>query len=224
MTAADVADFVGKLWGNLDSFSIQIFFRLLQFGRKAGVELAQDILPEHLACLYFVQLGFHMSGKSGIYHVGELVLHQLGNNFAQGGGTQRLSFLYNVFTIHDRRNCGSKCGGTTDSLLFQHLDQRCFAVAGRRLSEVLRSVYVLQIQGFSLAQVRQGRVAFAILFVLRNFIYCGETGKTLSRVGSAEEMGAGSDVNGKVVIDCVCHLARQETTPDQLIKTVLLLG
>ena len=96
LLAAHVAHLVGQLVRHLDALAVQVLFRLIQLRLEPGIELPQQVLPVLFARFYLVQIFLHPSGKGGVNHIVELVLHQPRHHLAQGGGTQGAPFLDHI--------------------------------------------------------------------------------------------------------------------------------
>ena len=116
LLAADVADLIGKLVGNLDPLAVQVLFRLLQLSVESLIETVEHILPVLLARLHCVQVFLHFGGESGVHHVLELILHEPSDHFAQGGGAKGASLFHHIFPGQNGGHGGGIGGGAADAL------------------------------------------------------------------------------------------------------------
>ena len=124
---------------------------MLRFG---GLELLLKRiveLVEHLDHLFLggsdvVELVLHVGGELQVEDLGEVLDQQVGDRHAQVGGEEAPLLLLDVAAVLDRLDDRRVGAGPADGLLFEGLDQRGLAVAGRRLGEVLGGVQGVQVE------------------------------------------------------------------------------
>ena len=135
-----------------------------------------------------------------------------------------LFFLIDIFSVLDGGY--DTCIGRRSAyaLFFHGFYQGSFRIPGRRLGEMLLLLKVRTSSLVPCLQVRQSRAHGLGLFVPAFFVDCQEAGKPDALVGSTENMAFAGSIDRYSVIDSICHLACQETAPDQLIQPILLPG
>ena len=177
-----------------------------------------------LAFFHIVQLGFHISGKFHIDNVIEPLQHQAGNHFTQSGGLQFFIHFVDIFPILNGGDNGCVGRRSAHTLFFHGFNQSRFGIPGRGLGEVLLLVDLDAQCLFPHCQVRQRRASSFTFLVLALLIDGNKAGETHTLMTGAEDVTTALGVDGYRIKNGICHLASQESAPDQLIEFILLLG
>ena len=204
--------------------AFQLLLGALQRLGKAAVEFAQHVLPGRLPLFNGVERLFHAGGELRVHDVGEFILHQPGDDLAQRRRAQIFALLEHILAVQDRRDRGSVGGRAADAVLLHRADQRRVCIAQRRLSEVLLLGKALQHHGLALLQLRQLEDLLLLVLVVRLLIDGRVAGELQAAGAGMELVAVRLDLHADAVVDGVCHLAGQETAPDQAVEAVLLTG
>ena len=223
-SAAQLAHFVGLLIGDLDALFVQIDLGLGQFGGKLPVKAVQDLPVVLLAGFHQVQFALHGGGELHVHDVPELVDHQVGDRFAQIGGTQGAALLGDIFPVQDDGDCGGVGAGPAHALFLHGLDERRLGVPGGGLGKVLPGLHLLEGRPVAGLQPGQGRFLLGGGVVGALLIQGQKAGKRHALSCGAEDPAAAADVRGHGVQHGVGHLAGDEPGPDQLVQPVLVGG
>ncbi len=130
-------------------------FGRLQLLLERIVELVEHLHHVGLGGGNLVELALHVGSKLQVEDLRELLDEQVVDAHAQIGGVEAPLFLLDVAAVLDRLNDRGVRAGAADRLLFKGLDQRCFAVSGRGLGEVLGCVEFVKVERLSDRERRQ---------------------------------------------------------------------
>ena len=191
---------------------------------KIGIELLQHVFPAALTGLDLVELLFHVGGEFHADDIGEPVHHQAVDDLAELGRRELFIGLDDIFAVLDGGDDGGVGRRTADALLLHRTHERSFGIAGRRLGKVLLLVEACGRERFAGGQVRQRRVELFLLVVAAFLIDGGKAGEFHALVRGAENMPAAGGLDGRHVVQGVCHLRGDEAAPDELVEPELLLG
>ncbi|MNZ46308.1 hypothetical protein D3C78_639860 [compost metagenome] len=192
-------------------------FGHLQLLLEVAVELVEQVLPVALALGHVVQVLFHAGGEAVVHQVGEALVEALGDDVAHLLGVETPVVGGDVTAFLDGRDDRRIGGRTTDTALFQLLDQAGFGIACRRLGEVLAGVEFDQLECVALVHDWQ-HVVFTRLALLRQ-----DLGVTVeledAALGTQLEI-AGSHADGGGQVFRRWHLAGDELAPDQVVQAL----
>ena len=188
------------------------------------IELADQILPLHLAGLHIIQLLLHAGGELYIHDVREALAHQVVDHLSQRCNAQVLALLDDVLTIQNGGHRGGVGGGPPDAVLLHGADKGGIGIPRRGLGEVLGRREALQRHALALGQLRQRGFLFLLIVVTALLVHSGVAREFQAAGGAAEAVGPRADLHADAVIDGVGHLACQKTAPDQAVQPVLLAG
>ena len=221
-TAAELADLIGFLIGDLDALFVQIDLRLLQLRGKVRIKLPQDLPVIHLAGFHLVQLGLHGGGELDIHDILKFVDHQIGDGFAQIGGPQGPALLGHIFPVQNDGNGGRIGGGASHALFLHGLDQGSLGVAGGGLGKMLLRIYRAVFRRVAGLQAGQRRSVALLLLVGALLIQGQKAREGHALAGGPEQIAAAADVCRDGIQNGVAHLAGDKALPDQLIQAVLI--
>ena len=149
-----------------------------------------------------------------------MLLQQSGHSKGREAGGQGIALQGGVTAINDRADDRGIGGGASDSLLFQHLHQGCFAETGRRLGLVTERFHLLWNRGITHRQ--SGQEHFLALKGRIGVITALDVGA--KEAGEIDPLAAGSEAGlSRAEIDrqhgqpCFRHLAGDGAFPDEVI-------
>jgi len=230
-------DFFGRVEGDLLEHVEQAFrlfrrrrievARLFEPGREFRVELGHHIGPGDFALFDFVEFLLHLRGEPDVEQLRQSSHQKVVDPETEFGRNQLALFPVDVGAVLDGPQDRRIGRGAADAVLFQLLDERRFAVARRRLGELLLRFEILDGQRVAVLEAAEhlGLMAFA-LALLFLFVDLAETGEDRDRRGGAEGVGvrigaAQHHVHRGQVLDRRSHLAGNKTPPDRRVEPEL---
>ena len=183
--------------------------------------------PGHLALGDLVEAALHPGRKAGVHQVGEVLLEQRRHREGGEAGDQGVVLQRGVTTIHDRADDRGVGGGTANAFFLQHLHQRRFAVAGRRLGLVGQGLNALAGGRVAHSQGRQQHLLTlqgGVGIIAALHVGAEEAGEIDALAAGSEAGWAEGRLGGGLQIDRqhrearIRHLAGHGALPDQLVE------
>ena len=202
--------------------SLESLFRVGQFSVKIAVEIFQNVFPGDPAVFDLIEPVFHMRGELEIDDIGEAVLHEFGDDFAEGGRFEVLSFLGNILAPGDGADGRGIRAWAADALFLHGPDQGRFRIPRRRLGEALLLVELPERYALARGKIGQRFFPAGLLVLVRVLIHGGIPRKPKRGMVCLKAVPGAESVDHHVIIDGVCHLACRKPSPDQPVQAVLL--
>ena len=191
-------------------------------------EIAQNHFPVDQAGRNLVELVFQLGGKVVFDIFAEKGAEKGGDELAAVLGHEALLLETDIIAILQHRNDRGIGRRPADAQLLQRLDQAGFAVARRRLGEMLFGHQLAQgKRRIGLYRRQQPAVLILRFRIVAPFLVkLEEAGKADHAAGSAKAMAAiaGSDIDRGAFQAGIGHLAGNGALPDQLVELVLLVA
>ena len=162
--------------------SRETFFSIRSTWSDEGLpELVERPGPLLLAARDRVELVLHGRREAVLHVAMEVMGQEAVDDLADVGRHEAPLVHLHVLPVLQGRDDGGVGGGTADPMLLQRLHQRGFAVARRRLREMLIRVQRDQVDDIALLQRRQHVIVFVRLRVVRAFLINGDESRLHQR-------------------------------------------
>ena len=179
---------------------------------KVRIEGVQQAAPCLLAVGDLIQVSFHVGGK-GVVQQFRKVLHQtVRDQLANALGVKTAFLQGDVATVLNGGNDRHVGGRAADAALLQLAHQAGFAVAGRRLGEMLHGVGLGQLQRLANREIRQW------LVVVPPGKHPGIAVELQNAAAHAQFKLAGGNRDGGGKVLGAGHLRGHELSPDQVVE------
>ena len=197
------------------------FLCAIDRGREIAPEIAQQRFPIDAPARHLVELVFEIGGEIVFDVALEEARQKRGDEAAAVFRDKAALIEPHIVAILQHlydRGVGRR---PSDAQLFQFLDEAGFAVARRRLREMLVRRYDAACDALAVAQIRQTSLAFLLRRLVAVFLV--ELQKTVEhddRTGHVQPDLAAriGDVDADLVEQCRRHLAGDCALPDQLVE------
>ncbi len=147
--------------------------RLADGGREILPEIAQQLFPGERSGGDFVQPLFQIGGEIVFHVLLEEVHQEDGDDAALVLGNEAAAVHAHIVAVAQHRKDRGIGRGPADAEFFQPLDEARFAVARRRLGEMLLRLHLVDGEGIVLLHLRQAGAVF-VGFVVLAFLVDGE--------------------------------------------------
>ena len=151
-----------------------------------------------------------MRGEFEINDIGETLLHESRDDFAEGRRLEVLPFLGNILAPGDGADGRGICARTADALFLHGADERRFRITRRRLGEALLLVELFERYDLALGKIGQRLFPAGLLVLVRVLIHCSIPRETKRGMICLEAVSGAESIDHHVIIDGVCHLARRK--------------
>ena len=179
---------------------------------KVRVERVQQAAPCLFAVGDLIEVSFHVGGKGVVQQFREVLYQAVGDQLADALGVKAPLLQGDVAAVLNGGNDRHVGGRTADAALFQFAYQAGFAVARRRLGEMLHGVGLRQLQRVPNGEVRQG------LVVVSPGKHPGIAVELQNAAAYAQFKLAGGNRDGGGKVLGASHLRGHELSPDQVVE------